>query len=142
MVDILIVPPSVVDAVWPAALELLIEPIGMTRGCYEPEDVYALCLAGKMALVIAAEGEELLAAYVVEIVTYPRKKRLRATFAGAVPHALDRWLPQMVEALEQESRRMGCSGLEALGRKGWTKVVDGEVVGTFMCRDFPAMELN
>jgi hypothetical protein len=55
---------------------------------------------------------------------------------------MDRWLPQMVQALENEARRLGWAGLEAMGRKGWAKVVDGEQVGVFLCRDFPALELH
>lgn len=142
MVEILFVPGPALDTIWEHALVLLREPIAMSRGCYEPEDVYAFCAAGKMALWLAIEGEDVLAAYAVELVFYPRKTRLRATFAGAKPHTMDRWLPQMVSALEEESRRFGCSGLEAMGRKGWTKVVDGEQVGVFLCRDFAPMELH
>jgi hypothetical protein len=136
-VEILFVPPSAIDAVWEKSLELLQEPIAMTRGCYEPEDVYNFLTAGKMGLWLAIEGEDVLAAYAVELVFYPRKTRLRATFAGGKPHTMERWLPQMEAALEQEARRFGGSGIEAIGRKGWAKMLDSDQVGVFLCRDFP-----
>jgi hypothetical protein len=136
-VEILFVPPSAIDAVWEKSLELLQEPIAMTRGCYEAEDVYNFLAAGKMGLWLAIEGEDVLAAYAVELVFYPRKTRLRATFAGGKPHTMERWLPQMEAALEQEARRFGGSGIEAIGRKGWAKMLDSDQVGVFLCRDFP-----
>lgn len=136
-VEIVFVPPPLIDTVWEQALELLQEPIAMTRGCYEPEDVYAFLAAGKMGLWLAVEGEDVLAAYAVELVFYPRKVRLRATFAGGKPHTMERWLPQMETALEQESRKFGGSGLEAIGREGWVRVLDCEKVGVLFCREFP-----
>jgi len=136
-VEILFIPPPAIDDVWDKALELLEEPIAMTRGCYEPEDVYNFLLAGKMGLWLAVRGEDVLAAYTVELVFYPRRCRLRATFAGAKPHTLKSWLPQMEAALEKEARKFGCSGIEATGRKGWERILDSDQVGIFMCRDFP-----
>lgn len=142
MVEIIQIPGPAIDVVWPQALELLREPIAMTRGCYEPEDVYRLLLNGKMGLWIAADGEEVLAAYACELVFYPRKTRLRATFAGGKPHTMARWLPMMEAALEEESRKFGGSGLEAVGRDGWGRVLEAEKIGVLLCRDFPAKELH
>lgn len=142
MVEILLVPPPMVATVWPQALALLQPAIDLTRGCYEPEDVLAFCESGETQLWLAVEGEEIIAAYVTEIVNYPRKRRIRATFAGSRPHTMKEWLEPMVHSIELASRQWGCQGIEAFGRKGWSKFVDGEEVATFLCRDYPAMELN
>lgn len=142
MVEIIPVPPSLVPTVWGDALQYLREPIGMSQGCYEPEDVFRFCCSADMGLWLAVEGEEVLAAYVVEIVNYPRKRRVRATFAGGKPHSMAQWLEPMVNAIEDWSKHMGCQGIEAMGRKGWTKVVDGKEIGTYICRDYPAMEMH
>lgn len=137
MIEIIQIPAPLIDAVWPQALELLREPIAMSRGCYESEDVYSFLLNGKMALWLATEGEEILAAYACELVFYPRKTRLRATFAGGKPHTMTKWLPQMEAALEEEARKFGGSGLEAFGRDGWSRVLEAEKIGVLLCRDFP-----
>lgn len=142
MVEILQIPADAVPHAWPMAEPHLKPAIEMSRGCYEPEDVAKLCLAGAMQLWLASEGETVMASYVTEIVQYPRKRRVRATFAGGQPHTMDRWLEPMVSAIEAWSRVWGCQGIEAMGRKGWSRVVEGEVVGTFLARDFPAMEMN
>lgn len=141
-IEILQVPVDAVPTVWPDALPHLLPPIEMSRGCFEPEDVERLCAHGDMQLWLAADGEDVLAAYVTEIVQYPRKRRIRAVFAGGKPHTMDQWLEPMVQAIEAFSRQWACQGIEAMGRKGWTKVVDGEVVGTYLCRDYPAVELH
>jgi len=142
MIEIMQIPSALVPSVWPLALPLLEGPIEMTKGCYLPEDVSMFCQGGEMQLWLAVDGEDVLAAYVTEIAVYPRKKRVRATFAGAKPHTLEKWLESMVNAIEAWSKIWGCEGIEAMGRKGWTKVVDGEVIGTYIARDYPAMEMH
>lgn len=141
-VEILEVPAGAVPTMWPDALPHLMPAIEMSRGCFEPEDVEALCARGDMQLWLAVEGEDVLAAYVTEVVQYPRKRRIRAVFAGSKPHTMHRWLEQMVQAIEAFSRKWSCHGIEAMGRKGWPKVVDGEVIGVYLCRDYPAVGLH
>lgn len=142
MAEILQIPGPLVAGVWPQAVPHLMPAIEMSRGCFEPEDVEALCIAGGFKLFLAVEGEDVLAAYVTEIVQYPRKRRVRAVFAGGKPHTMEQWLEPMIAAIEHWSKEWGCSGIEAMGRKGWTRVVDGEVVGTYLCRDYPALEMH
>lgn len=142
MAEILQIPSPLVAGVWPQALPHLMPAIEMSRGCFEPEDVEGLCVSGGLQLWLAVEDEDVLAAYVTEIVQYPRKRRVRAVFAGGKPHTMEKWLEPMVAAIERWSKEWGCSGIEATGRKGWTKVVDGEVVGAYLCRDYPAGEMH
>lgn len=142
MVEILPIPPTAVAVAWPQALPLLEKPIGMSKGCYLPEDVLAACQTGGMQLWLAAEGEDLLAAYVTEIVDYPRKRIVRAAFAGGVPQTMDRWLEPMVNMIEAWSKQVGCQSFAATGRKGWSRKVEGEEIGVILWRDYPAMELH
>lgn len=137
-IEIYQVPAPVVPSVWPDALALLEEPIARSQGCYLPEDVLQALALGLMDLWLAAKGEEIVAAYVTEIVHFPRKRMLRATFAGGAPHTMDEWLEPMVRALEEGAKACGCAGMMAMGRRGWTKVVEGKEVATVIWRDFPA----
>jgi len=139
-VEIVQVPGAAVPIIWPRTVELLAEPIALSRGCYEPEDVLTFCVSGDMCLWLAIDGEDVLAAYVVEIVRYPRKQRLRTVFAGAKPHTLEKWFEPMVAALDEFSKRCGCHGMEAAGRRGWSKFIDGEEVASFFVRDYPAQQ--
>jgi hypothetical protein len=139
-VEILRMHPAMVAEAWPMAMPLLAAPIEMSRGCFLPEDVQALCAAGNGQLWLAFEGDDVLSAYVTEIYQYPRKRVVRALFAGGKPGTMDRWLEPMVAAIERWARETWqCQGIEAIGRKGWTRVLDGEQVGVYLCRDFPAV---
>lgn len=142
MIEIISVPPQAVATVWPDAMPLLARPIEMSKGCYLPEDVLGACQAGHMQLWIAADGEDLVAAYVTEITNYPRKKVIRAVFAGGKPHTMDRWLEPMTAAIEDMGKQFGCSSITAMGRKGWAKIVEGEEIAVVLWRDFPPMELH
>lgn len=141
-VEILSVTPNAVAGIWPAILPMLEKPIGLSQGCYLPEDVVAACQLGHMQLWVAAESEEVLAAYVTEITAYPRKRVIRAVFAGGKPHSMTRWLEPMVQAIEDFGKAVGCASITAMGRRGWSRVVEGEEVATVLWRDFPAMEMH
>lgn len=143
-VEILPVMPNAVAAIWPAALPLLAPSISESRGCYLPEDVLVACQMtamqpGGMDMLIAAEGNDLLAAYTLEISNYPRKRVGRAVFAGGKPQTMKLWLGPMVEAIDEWCKTRGCVSVTAMGRRGWSKVVEGEEVATVLWRDFPDM---
>jgi len=140
MTEILHIPAELVPQAWPMALPLLVEPISMSRGCFEPDDVARMCFTGNAQLWLAVDDTGPIAAYVTEVYQYPRKRVVRALFAGGKPHTLHQWLEPMVNAIEKWSREAwACQGIEAVGRKGWARVLDGEQVGVYLCRDFPAM---
>lgn len=141
-IEILGVTPNAVAVAWKTALPLLEKPISMSQGCYLPEDVAAACQMGEMQLWLAADGEEVVAAYVTEVTTYPRKRVVRAVFAGGKPHTIQHWLDPMVDGIETWARAIGCVAITAMGRKGWARVVEGEEVATVLWRDFPAMEMH
>lgn len=141
-VEILLVTPNAIETAWRSAGPLLAKPISMSQGCFEPEDVVYACQLGNMNLWLAHDGEEVVAAYVTEVTSYPRKRVVRAVFAGGKPHTMDQWLDPMIDAIEFWARRIGCMAITAMGRKGWARVVEGEEIATVLWRDFPAMEMH
>ena len=74
-----------------------------------------------MQLWLAMEDEEILAAMVSQIVSYPRKRILRIIAIGG--GQMDRWLP-FLPGLEEWALENGATALEAWGRKGWLKVLE------------------
>lgn len=140
MIEILRIHPELVPEAWPMAAPLLAEPVSMSRGCFELEDVLLLCRISNAQLWLAYDGNEPVSAYVTEIYQYPRKRVVRAIFAGGKRGTMEKWLEPMVHAIEEWSKKQwGCQGFEAIGRKGWARVLDGEQVGVYLSRDFPAM---
>jgi hypothetical protein len=137
--EILQIPAEVVPAAWPMALPLLREPIAMSRGCYEPEDVAAGCRAGEYQLWLATDASGVIAAYVGKIMQYPRKRTYFSLFMGGKTGHIDKWLKPLIEAVEAWSKTWGCEALEISGRKGWTRKVEGEVTASHMVREFGPM---
>lgn len=141
-IEIMLVPPDAIDVVWDSVLPLIAKPIEMSRGCFLPEDVLALLRFSQMDLFIAIKGEEVLAAYVVNVRHFPRKRVLETVFAGGKPHSMSEWLEPMVSHLDAVGKQTGCAGMMATGRKGWSRIVEGEEVAIVLWRDLPVMELH
>lgn len=138
--EIIQIPAEVVPGAWPMALPLLREPIAMSRGCYEPDDVMVLCRGGEAQLWLATDPKEgVIAAYVGKILQYPRKRTYFSLFMGGKPGHIDKWLKPLIEAVEEWSKTWGCEALEISGRKGWTRKVEGEVIASHMIREFGPM---
>ena len=75
---------------------------------------------GDMQLWVATDEGVIFAAMLTEFVVYPRKKVMRiVAIAG---EEMDRWM-RFFPALEAAAVRVGCTGIEAFGRKGWLKVL-------------------
>lgn len=140
MIEIIAIPAPATVAAWPEAIKHLAEPIALSRGCYEPEDVFGYCQKGDMQLWLVAEDEAVLAACVTEIVNYPRKRVVRAVFCGG--REMSKWLGLMDSTLEGWSKGWGCTGIELLGRRGWSRVVQGDVLSVVIRRDYPSMEVH
>ena len=62
-IEILAITPNAVAFAWRTALPLLEKPIGMSQGCYLPEDVLEACQTGNMQMWLAADGEDVVAAF-------------------------------------------------------------------------------
>jgi hypothetical protein len=135
-IEILPVPVNAVRVVWDKALPHLAEPIALSHGCYEPEDVAGFCEKGGFKLWLACDGEEIIAAIVAEIVDFPRKRVLLIRFAGGRDMA--RWYAPMETAVEEWARAFGCSAECVFGRKGWARVTRGNEAGVVVWRDFAA----
>ena len=66
------------------------------------------------------------AAFVTRIVIYPHCKALQITSCGG--RNLRKWLPEAEKLFEAFARYHGCSRLEIIGRKGWTRIFKNEKV--------------
>lgn len=146
-VEIIPVAPPAVAGIWPIVEPLLVKSIELSQGCYLPEDVREACQLGiwqqgGMQLLVAAEEEEVVAAYCMEVFHTPRKRVLNARFAGGLPHSMDKWLEPMLAEIESMRKQLECAATMAVGRKGWAKVVEGREVGIVLWRESAGLELH
>jgi len=84
------------------------------------QDYLEMILDGNIQLWIASDKEKIFAAMLTEFIAYPRKKVLRIiAIAG---NRMESWM-EFFPALEAAALNVGCTGLEAQGRKGWLRVL-------------------
>lgn len=134
MVEIIQVPPSAVEGMWPEVEPHLKPSIEMSRGCFEPVDVMAFCVGGGFQLWVAYDGDNLIGAIVTELIDFPRRRMTRAPFAGGKD--ILKWYAAMDAAVEAWGRSWGATGICAVGRKGWTRILNAKEVGVEYWRDF------
>jgi len=117
---IALVSPEDVSVVWPSILEYIEEVVSHSQGEATSENFYEDLTSGSMQLWVSIEGKEVLACMITQISPYPNKRVLRIVALGGVE--MDKWI-QFLPDIEHWAMNMGCTSLEAWGRKGWLRVL-------------------
>ncbi len=74
-----------------------------------------------MQLLIAVEHDRILAAFVTEVVNYPKKRALRIVLAGGT--GARKWREALREVMHAGAKAIGAQRIEIFGRKGWQKIL-------------------
>ena len=112
-------------------------------GCFEPIDILALTFAGKNAIWVVEDhreagyrpiGEpEIIAALVIKVEQYPRRRVLEVPYIGGKHLSL--WKDAVIARLEEAGRAAGCSHIAGFQRKGWARAADFKISGVILTRD-------
>jgi hypothetical protein len=124
------VPLELLDHFWGRVAPLLQKAIERGAGELELGDVYQRLQDRHMQLLVAVEGPTILAAFVTEVVQYPRKRALRVVLAGGT--GAKKWKGALRAMLHTGARAVGAKSLEVLGRPGWVRFL----------RDLPTVKLK
>ena len=115
-----VVHPSEIPKIWNEVLPQIERCVPHSEGEMTPEDFYIALIEAEMQLWIAVEEDEVIASMVTQVITYPSKKVLRViAIAG---REIGKWFHFQPD-LEEFAILMGCSSLEAWGRKGWKRIL-------------------
>lgn len=113
------VPTDMTDEAWPACRHLIAEALEYTQG-FTPEDVRVRILNGLSQLWVVEKDMQIVACAVTEVANYPRAKSLLVWLLCGVN--FEQW-KECVAQLEMFARAHGCSTIEAVGRRGFEKMV-------------------
>lgn len=108
-----------IDQVWEEVSPLLEKALARSNGEMWLEDVYDRCKDNRMNLLIAVIEKAIVAAFVTEVVDYPRKRALRLVLGGGAH--LKEWGPHLNEFMEIGAKAIGADLIEVHGRKGWMR---------------------
>ena len=117
---IALVSPEHISNIWDSVHRHLELMTPHSEGELEPEDFYELLTNAEMQLWIAVDNGELIASMVTQVIPYPRKQVLRIISIGG--KSMDKWM-QFLPIIEDWALTVGCTSLEAWGRKGWLKIL-------------------
>jgi len=110
-----------IESIWHHVQPLLEKSAPHSEGEMEAEDMFPILLSGEMQLWVAIENKEIIAAMVSQIISYPRKKVMRIISIGGSD--MEKWMPNF-PIFENWALNLGCTSIEAWGRKGWLRVLD------------------
>lgn len=133
-VEILPVAPEHVRRVWPLVDKYVESALVYTNGCFLPQDVCDFCEVGRMQLWMAVRGDDVLAALVSEVITYPRKRVVGVPFIGG--KELRSWFRKALYTIEAWSKEMGCAGMQGGARRGWGKLAKMQEVGCMLFKSY------
>jgi hypothetical protein len=115
--QITVVPPAVLDVVWPKAAEMLGKAVKTTRPRYNVDSLRAELDRGGLVLWLVLDGTEPVAAFTTRIAAYPESRGLCMDWIGG--ERMREWLPLAQPLMEMYARDNGCTHLEGYGRKAW-----------------------
>ena len=119
-IQVSMVPKQYIDTCWDEIEPFLEKAARYTYGRYTVDDIKATITDYDHELWVAFEGDKIKAAVVTNIVAYPTRKLLCMSFCGG--EEMSTWLDKLIALLRKYAEEMGCDGLEATARKGWSRV--------------------
>lgn len=119
-IQVSMVPKQYVDTCWDKVEGYLEKAAHHTHGRYTVDDIRTSITDYDHDLWVAFDEEKIKAAVVTNIVVYPKRKLLCMSFCGG--ENMKEWLDPLLTLLRKYALDMGCDGLEATARRGWSKV--------------------
>lgn len=117
--EVSLVPPQLIDGLWPRIFPHLSKASDYTFGRYEPEDILEFVVSGEAHLWVVFDGEDIVGITVTRFWEYPRKKCLDMVFIGGDEGFS--WKDPMLEILQRWARDNGCEVIESSGRPGFAR---------------------
>jgi hypothetical protein len=108
------------DATLPFVENWIKDGVNSMRGRMGYEDMIELLRKGQCQLWVAGKGDKIQACLITEIVIYYRRKI--CCLRICVGHNRYLWQSYM-KNLEDWAISQGCNGMEAIARKGWSRIL-------------------
>ncbi len=115
---IIAIPPESLDEAWLQVEPLLSKGLAFNNGDITTEETYDRISDGTYLLVCSMLGNEIQAAFAVELVTNHRKT-CNIVLAGG--QDIDSWLDDFMDTIRSLAKEQGAEALTIMGRKGWAR---------------------
>lgn len=123
MVKIIAIPPQEVPAVFPHIINLIIQSMEYTHGEFDIDDLYKQLLTLQTVLwTVTNERYEIEAFAITDVLEYPKKKVIRILLLAG--KGMENWKQQFTDSMVAWGAKIGASGIEVIGRKGWERALE------------------
>lgn len=114
-------PLEVIDHYWPQSAKLFEKCFGRREQAYTIDDVYDRVANGEMQLWCAFENKNMLGAVVTSVTAGSKARKLSVIeLAG---NKMKKWIKILDEELTSFAIINGCSSIEAITRRGFSKFI-------------------
>lgn len=113
------IPSHRINDVWPSVKDRLGAAVKSARGRIELDDVKRFLESKDLVLWVSIRNKKIEALAVTEVVQHPRKKMCVVRIMTGEDYA--NWV-HLEEGIANWAKSIGCHGMEAIARKGWSKV--------------------
>lgn len=121
-IAITVVQSPAVSAIWDRVEEEIRKALNSSdilQKLETPQDVRKRCENGEYNLIVITRGNELLAALVVSIITYPRAQMCVINYCGGTD--LEAWIKPFYDFIVEGARNLNCRFIHIDGRYSWIK---------------------
>ena len=105
---------------WNTVSVMIEKAINLSNGRHTLSSTFEKLNAGVMKLFGIYNNDNLIGAFVSQVMIYPAKQVYCVLFIGG--KGLNTHMKTIVDFFRIDSIRNGCKGVEIIGRKGWSKI--------------------
>jgi hypothetical protein len=118
--EVSLIPPQLIDGLWPRIFPHLSKASEYTFGRYEPEDILEFVVSGGAHLWVIFDDQDIVGITVTRFWQYPRKKCLDVMFLGG--ENWNEWKDIVFDTLQRWASDSDCAAIESSGRVGFARV--------------------
>ena len=111
--------PDKIEAIWAKAGVLIDKALSHCDGESDLEHILADLVRGDRKLLTVCDNEEIIAAVVLSMSIFPRKKVCHISLVGGI--RMDEWCDQGLPTIERIAREAGADTVRIQGRRGWLR---------------------
>lgn len=121
------VPAEMLDIAWPTLAPMVLKPLQRTGAdkCFSLENILQACREQKMQLWTALVDDVPVAAFVTQIITFPRRQVFDVFLVGG--EQMDDWIEKAWATLKAYAKDCHCDGIRGFGRPGWVKRLPDDI---------------
>ena len=121
--DFSLVPYGMISTAVPQIVKYLEVSEGWTKGRPVVDDILKFLFTGQMQLWVVLDNKKIYGQVITEIKQYPQCRMLTIQYCSGEKQHMKFIDDKIYETLERYAKDNGCSGIELIGRPGWSRHV-------------------